>query len=116
MNEKVTRKTGISATPLISLILCCAGAWLVPSGIALHFAAHEGITKWTMLFMGMHNSAAVIFALASIAHVIQNRKALSRYINTKVGKYPRFRREIIIAVLGVSAFVLLISSHELILP
>lgn len=113
MTEKTAKRSSLKAVPLTSLILCSAGAWLVPSGIGLHIAAHEGITRWTMLFMGMHNSAAVIFAGAAIAHVILNRKALAGYIKAKAGKHPRFLREIIIAMLGVSAFVLLISSHEL---
>lgn len=116
MTEKNSKRLSIKAAPLTSLILCCAGAWLVPSGIGLHFAAHEGVTRWTMLFMGMHNSAAVIFAGAAIAHVILNRKALTGYIKAKAGKQPRFLTEIIIAVLGVSALVLLISSHELFHP
>jgi len=54
--EQVARRAGLSARALVSLALFCAGAWLVPSGIALHFALHDGATMWSHLFMSMHNT------------------------------------------------------------
>jgi len=116
MSDKVSQRTGINARALASMALFCAGMWLVPSGIALHFASHEGDTRWNHLFMTMHNTASLIFLIAAVVHVILNWKVLTHYVNAKVGEYMRFKRELLIAVLGVSALVLFAASHALHLP
>jgi hypothetical protein len=90
--------------------------WLVPSGIALHVASHDGATSWSHLFMTMHNTASLLFLIAAVVHVILNWKVLTHYVNSKVGEYMRFKRELLIAVLGVSVLVLLVASHSLHLP
>ena len=116
MSDKVAQRTGISARALASMALFCAGMWLVPSGISLHFASHGGDTRWSHLFMTMHNTASLLFLMAAVVHVILNWKVLTHYVNAKVGEYMRFKRELLIAVLGVSGFVLLVASHALHLP
>ena len=116
MSERIDRRAGFSARALASLALFCAGVWLVPSGIALHFASHDGDTLWSHLFMSMHNSAAVLFLAAAIVHVILNWKTLTHYVSARIGEYARFKRELLIAALGVSGFVLLVASHELFFP
>ncbi len=116
MSEKIARRVGINARALASLALFCAGVWLVPSGIALHLAAHEGDTSWSHMFMTMHNTASLLFVAAVILHVILNWKVLTHYVNARVGEYVRFKRELLIAALGVSGFVLFVASHELLIP
>jgi len=116
MSDKVAQKTGISARALASIGLFCAGVWLVPSGIALHVASHDGSTMWSHLFMTMHNTASLLFLIAAVVHVIMNWKVLTHYVNARVGEYMRFKRELLIAVLGVSGFVLLVASHALHTP
>lgn len=113
MGEKVARRGRISARSLASLALFCAGVWLVPSGIALHLAAHEGATTWNHLFMSMHNAASLLFVAAAVVHLIMNWKVMSRYMRARVGEYLQFKRELLIAVLGVSGFVLFAASHAL---
>jgi hypothetical protein len=116
MSDKVAQRTGISVRALAAMALFCAGVWLVPSGIALHYASHEGATSWSHLFMTMHNTASLIFLIAAVVHVILNWKVLTHYVNAKVGEYMRFKRELLIAVLGVSVLVLLVSFHSLHIP
>jgi hypothetical protein len=116
VSEQVARRAGLSARALVSLALFCAGAWLVPSGIALHFALHDGATRWSHLFMSMHNTASLVFVAAAVVHVTLNWKVLIHYMSVRVGEYVRFKRELLIAVLGVSGLVLLIASHELHMP
>ena len=116
MSDKVVQRTGISARALASIALFCAGVWLVPSGIALHFASHEGATMWSHLFMTMHNTASLLFLIAAVVHVILNWKILTHYVNARVGEYVRFKRELLIAVLGVSGFVVFTASHALLSP
>ncbi len=116
MTEKLSRKTRFSIRALASLALFCTGVWLVPSGIALHFASHDGATMWSHLFMTMHNTASLLFLIAAVVHVILNWKVLTHYVNTRVGEYMRFKRELLIAVLGVSGFVMLVASHALHVP
>ena len=113
MTEKVTRHGGLNARPLASLVLFFAGVWLVPSGIALHFASQEGATKWIHLFMGMHNVAALLFIAGAAAHLFLNRKVLTRYMCARVGENMQFKRELLLAVIGVSGFVVLTASHAL---
>jgi len=116
MNDASPYKPAISVRPLASVALFCAGLWLVPSGIALHLASHEGNTRWSHLFMTIHNTASFLFLIAAVVHVIVNRKALAHYLTAKVGEYARFKRELLIGVLGVSAVVVLIASHALHVP
>lgn len=116
MTEKTARRGEISARPLAAIILFCAGVCLVPSGIALHFAVHEGATKWSHLFMSMHNAASLLFLAAAVVHLILNWKVLTRYMSARVGECLQFKWELLIAVLGVSGLVLFAALHALHLP
>ena len=116
MGEKVVERSGINIRVLASVALFCAGLWLVPSGIALHFASHDGANKWAHLFMTIHNTAYFLFLIAAVVHVIMNWKVLTHYVNARIGEYMRFKRELLIAVLGVSAFVMLVAFHALPVP
>ena len=116
MGDKAAVRSGISIRALASVGLFCAGVWLVPSGIALHFASHDGTAKWSHLFMTIHNTASFLFLTGAVVHVIMNRKVLTHYVNAKVGEYRRFKRELLIAALGVSAFVMLVAFHALPVP
>jgi hypothetical protein len=116
MSEGLARRAGISVRALASLALFCAGVWLVPSGIALHVASHDGATGWSHFFMSMHNAASLLFLAAAIVHVILNWKVLTHYVSARVGEYARFKRELLMAVLGVSGFVLFAASHVLVVP
>ncbi len=115
MIEQPGRRRGLSARALASLALFCAGAWLVPSGIVLHFASHDGATMWSHLFMSIHNTASLVFVVGGTTHVILNWKTLTYYVKARVGDYARFKRELLIAVLGVSGLVSLVALHALIL-
>ena len=61
--------------------------------------------------MSMHNTASLIFVAGAAVHVTLNWKALIFYVKARVGESARFKRELLIAVLGVSGFVLLVASH-----
>lgn len=113
MGNKIADRSGINIRALASVALFCAGVWLVPSGIALHLASHDDATRWSHLFMTIHNTASLLFLIAAVVHVIMNRKVLTHYLNAKVGEYRRFKRELWVAVLGVSAFVMLVAFHAL---
>jgi len=116
MTEKVARRGLINARALVSLLLFSSGVWLIPSGIVLHFASHEGATRWSHQFMSMHIAAALLFVAAAVAHLILNWKAFSRYINARGVAYPQFKRELLIAVIGGAGFVLFAVSHAFHLP
>jgi hypothetical protein len=113
MNEQPAGRAGLSARALASLALLCAGAWLVPSGIALHVASHDGASRWSHLFMSIHNTASLIFVAGAVVHVTLNWKVLTYYVKARVGEYAWFKRELLIAVLGVSGLVLFVASHAL---
>jgi hypothetical protein len=66
--------------------------------------------------MTIHNTASFLFLIGAVVHVIMNRKALTHYVNAKVGEYMRFKRELLIAVVGVSAFVVLVAFHAIPVP
>ena len=89
---------------------------MVPSGVALHWAAREGAAQWSHLCMSMHNAAALLFLTAAVVHLILNGKALTRYMSARVGACLQFRRELLIAMIGVSGFVLFAALHALHLP
>ncbi len=104
---------GLSARALTSLSLACAGAWLAPSGIALHFAADSATPTIAHLFMSLHNTAAFVFLVVGAVHVWLNRRAMVQYIRSKLAGVVRLRRELIIAVVGVSGVVWLVAAHGL---
>jgi len=116
MEDKVAERPKFNIRALASVALLCTGVWLIPSGIALHFASHHGATGWSHLFMTIHNTVSFLFLIAAVVHVIMNWKVLSHYVNAKVGEYMRFKIELLIAVLGVSAFVMLVAFHALLVP
>ena len=89
---------------------------MVPSGIALHVALYDGATRWSHLFMSMHNTASLLFGAAGVIHVTLNCKVLTHYVSARVGEYLGFKRELLISVLGVSGLVLLTASHALHMP
>lgn len=66
--------------------------------------------------MTIHNTASFLFLLAAVVHMMMNWKVLTHYVNAKVGEYMKFKKELIIAVLGVSAFVILVAFHALPVP
>lgn len=116
MRDKIAKKSVINIRALVSVALLCAGLWLVPSGIALHFASHDGATRWSHFFMSMHNTASLFFVAAAVVHVILNWKVLFKHMIAKAGEYTRFKRELLIALLGVSGLVLFAASHALFIP
>ncbi|MGC1454788.1 MAG: hypothetical protein WA946_06325 [Nitrospirota bacterium] len=65
--------------------------------------------------MTMHNAASLLL-IAAVVHVILNWKVLTHYVEARLGEYMRFKRELLIAVLGVSGLVLLVASHALHCP
>lgn len=111
MKDKVAERSKFNIRALASVALFCSGVWLVPSGIAI-FASHDGATKWSPLFMTIHNTASFLFIIAAVVHVIMNWKVLTHYVNAKAGEYMRFKRELLIAVLGVSMFMVLVAFHD----
>ena len=115
MKDKVAERPKFDIRALASVTLFCSGVWLVPSGIAF-FASHDGATKWSPLFMTTHNTASFLFIIAAVVHVIMNWKVLTHYVNAKTGEYMRFKRELLIAVVGVSAFVVLVAFHAIPVP
>jgi hypothetical protein len=44
---------------------------------------------------------------------VEDWKVLTYYIRARAGEYVRFKRELLIAVLGVSGLVLFVASHAL---
>jgi hypothetical protein len=63
--------------------------------------------------MSMHNTASLLFVAAAVVHVTLNWKVLTYYIRARAGEYVRFKRELLIAVVGVSGLVLFVASHAL---
>ena len=104
---------GLNVRALASLSMICAAVWLPPSGIALHFAAQGSSALAQHVLMSLHNTAAALFASAAILHVWLNRKALVQHFRTGVSGTLRLRRELTLAVLGVSGLIALIESHAL---
>ncbi len=109
MEDKVAERSKFNIRALASVTLFCSGVWLVSSGIALLNASDDGASKWTQLFMTIHNTASFLFIIAAVVHVIMNWKVLTHYVNAKAGECRRFKRELLIAALGMSAVVLLVA-------
>ena len=66
--------------------------------------------------MTIHNTASFLFLLAAVFHVIMKWQVLTHHVNAKVGEYMKFKKELFIAVLGVSALVMLAAFHALPVP
>jgi hypothetical protein len=66
--------------------------------------------------MSLHNTASLVFLAAALVHVTLNWRALLHYLSARAGDCARFKRELLIAVFGVSVVVLLVASHALHTP
>jgi len=66
--------------------------------------------------MTIHNTASFLFLIAAVVHMIMNWKVLTHYVNAKIGEYMKFKKELLIAVLGVSALLMLVAFHAFPVP
>lgn len=110
---KQSTKRHLDRRALTSLFMFFAGLWLVPTGIALHFATLASVELIRHIVMAMHNTASAIFVIAVVAHLVFNWKPMSHYMVSKLNEYLPLTSELIIAAITVSALILLIGSHAL---
>lgn len=95
----------------IAVALFIAGAILPVSGIMNHQLQMEPMTTARHFWMAVHNMAATLFTLASLAHVGLNWKALVRH--TRAAARVVVSREAGLAVLVVLGMVGLFAGHAL---
>ena len=94
-----------------SLLLCMAGLLLPYSGWMMHALDAAPLSQARHFWMGVHNSAAVLFLFASIMHVVLNRKALGRYLKRAGSRVAS--REALAAFALVAGLVGLFALHAL---
>jgi hypothetical protein len=106
-----TKRTPINKRALISFLLLIALAFLISSGLPLHFAAFS--RNWTNyhVLMTIHNTSALIFFVAALIHVFLNMRLIKSYLVQKVSASLNARRELAIAVVVVLGMVVITTLH-----
>jgi hypothetical protein len=89
-------------------------------GISLHFLSLATYYSQGALFplthavMAAHNVLGITFLVSASWHVISNRRALVRYIQSKQARYPMFSKELGTAAVLVTVLVVLALGHAFI--
>ncbi len=106
-----TKRTPINKRALVSFLMLTALAFLISSGLPLHFAAFS--LSWTNYhaLMTIHNTSALIFFVAALIHVSLNMRLIKNYLVQKVDASLKARRELAIAVVIVLSMVVFTTSH-----
>jgi hypothetical protein len=108
-------KHPLNKRALTSLFMFFSFAWLVPSGIIMHFAAQSTVEPLHHIVMSMHNTASLIFLVSVVVHLTLNWKPMSHYMISKINEYLPFKTELMIAALVVTVLILLVGLHPLFL-
>lgn len=61
--------------------------------------------------MGIHNTAAIIFLVSVVIHIMKNWKSMKQYMKSKAGEYFTFKKELIIAAVVVIMLFGIIAFH-----
>ncbi len=99
---------------LASFLLLIASIFLLTSGLPLHFAAASRNGTGYHVLMTIHNTSALIFVAAALAHVYWNRRSIKIRLLREAGDFLRPGKELTAAVaivLGIVAFALSHTFH-----
>ena len=109
--DTTTGKREFNRRGFISLSMFVAGLILPVSGIVNHQLGFAGMTQERHFWMAVHNSAAALFVIFGVLHVVQNWKALVHH--AKAIRERVISKEALAAVGLVCLAVGLIASHAL---
>ncbi len=93
----------------ISISMFMAGICLPFSGLMNHRLQLVGMTAERHFWMSVHNSAAILFLIMAIIHIIYNRRMLMKYL--KAAGHIAISREALAAIALVVILVGLFSMH-----
>jgi hypothetical protein len=110
MNDQAL-KPRINKRALSSLFMIFSFFWLIPSGIAVHFSEEALEISFHHIAMSAHTAASVVFLAACVVHLVINWASLKRSLVSKTREYMALNKEAAIALVVVTALVLLIVSH-----
>jgi len=106
-----TKRIPMNKRALVSFLLLIALAFLISSGLPLHFAAFSHNWLNYHALMTIHNTSALIFFIAALVHVSLNIRSIKGYLVQKVGASLKAWRELAIAAVLVLGMVILTTSH-----
>ena len=113
--EQENRKRRLDRRTRSSLFMFFSFLWLVPSGIAMHLFDGASTRVAYHVAMSMHWAAAVVFLTAVVIHLVVNWKSVRNLLAQKAREYFAFNREAVVALVVVTAIVLLVASHAVLL-
>lgn len=114
-NTEDASKHRMKKRALTSLLMLFSFVWLVPSGIVIHFTADASTGRAHHIAMSAHAAASLVFLLAVVVHLAVNWKPLTHHMISKTKEYLAFSGEALIALVIVTALVLVIASHAVFL-
>ena len=107
--EQESKKKPFNKRAFVSTVMLLTGLCLPVSGFMNHTLQFEPLTFERHFWMSVHNSAAILFTIFAIIHVLYNWRALLHYM--KKIKEISISREALTAFFLVVVIVGLISSH-----
>jgi len=108
-----TTPTQLNKRALVFFFMIFSAAILPFSGIPLHEAFNHNAEVLKYFSMGLHNVAAIVFAISAIIHIKLNWKAILNYLKSKKDELVRYPREMTIAGLTIIVLLLIVISHIL---
>jgi hypothetical protein len=94
-----------------SLLAALSVAGLPWTGLQNHLHQLEPLNAERHGWMAAHNSLALIFMVAAIAHVVLNGRALVRYARNLASRRPAVSREAVVALVLTAGLVLVAVGH-----
>jgi hypothetical protein len=83
------------------------------SGLMLHEAINHNSESLKFISMGLHNVAAIVFAISAVIHLKYDWNPLINYVKDKKNKLLNYPREMAIAGSTLIILLLLATFHVL---
>ena len=100
--------TKLNKRALVVFFMLFSAAILPFSGLMLHEAGSHDFQRLQFMAMALHNVAAIVFTISTIAHLKYNWRPILNYIRNKKDHLLKYPRELAIA--GTTLGVLLLVS------
>jgi len=96
---------------LVLFFMLFSAAILPFSGLMLHEASSHGAERLQFLVMALHNVAAIVFTISTLAHLKYNWKPILNYIRDKKDRLIKYPKEMAIAASTLGILLLFSVIH-----
>lgn len=99
--------------PITSLFVFISFIYLIPTGILVFIADPES-NQFSHIAGATHWTAAGIFVVSAVIHIILNWKAMKLYMIKKASSELNFKKEFTFVLFSVTLLMIIAGTYELI--